>query len=260
MLLDTSTKDILPPEPRWKNLGRKRANGVSFEHPLLFWMGISVTVVGVVLQLPMYYMARMDHFHLAHMPMTWYMWAGMIMLFIGVGLTIAGVFPRKTRRSVAMSKIKIGALDETRVSKTHVALLLVLAAAITIDVMKTTTLAFIAPGAALEYGLRGPLNPTAAAWSIALYPLAGITGTTMGSFIWGWMGDRIGRRASILVSAVIFIATSTCGTMPEYWMNLITCFCMGIGVGGMLPITFALMSETIPKRHRPWRVAGDRRR
>jgi len=33
-------------------------------------------------------------------------------------------------------------------------------------------------------------------------------------------------------------------------MNLITCFIMGLGVGGMLPIGFALLCETAPKRHR----------
>ena len=74
----------------------------------------------------------------------------------------------------------------------------------------------------------------------------------IGSFIWGWLGDRIGRRASILLSAIIFIATSCCGTMPEFWMNLVTCFIMGLGVGGMLPITFALLSETVPRKHRGW--------
>ncbi|MGE2817430.1 MFS transporter [Mycobacterium heidelbergense] len=118
--------------------------------------------------------------------------------------------------------------------------------------MKPVSLAFVAPGAAAEYGLRGPLNPTSDALSIALYPLSGITGTMIGSLIWGWMGDRIGRRASILLAAIIFIATSTCATMPEYWMNLVTCFVMGLGAGGMLPIAFALLCETMPRKHRGW--------
>jgi putative MFS transporter len=30
------------------------------------------------------------------------------------------------------------------------------------------------------------------------------------------------------------------------------CFIMGLGAGGMLPITFALIAETIPARHRGW--------
>jgi putative MFS transporter len=126
-----------------------------------------------------------------------------------------------------------------------------MAAAVTIDVMKPTTLAFVVPGMAKEYGLRSPANP-AASVPVAWLPLAGISGTVLGSFLWGWFGDRIGRRASILLAAVLFIATSACGSMPHYTWNFVTCFIMGLGVGGMLPITFALMAETIPARHRGW--------
>ncbi|WP_203909059.1 MFS transporter [Rhizocola hellebori] len=200
----------------------------------------------------MYWTARHDHFHMVGMPLTWYMNVGMLLIGVGVALVVVAIIPKKTERAQRVSKIKIGSLDDTKISKAHVALLLVLAAAITIDVMKSTSLAFIAPGAAVEYNLRGPLNPHSPNLPVALYPLIGITGTMIGSFLWGWFGDRIGRRASILLSAILFIATTTCGTMPEYWLNLVSCFFMGVGVGGMLPITFALMSETIPKRHRSW--------
>jgi putative MFS transporter len=111
----------------------------------------------------------------------------------------------------------------------------------------------VAPGAAREYDLTSPLNPNGGL-PVALYALSGISGTVIGSFVWGWFGDRIGRRASILLSAIIFIATAVCGAMPDYIWNLATCFVMGLGVGGMLPITFALMAETIPARHRGWLI------
>jgi MFS transporter, putative metabolite:H+ symporter len=82
--------------------------------------------------------------------------------------------------------------------------------------------------------------------------LSGISGTVLDSLIWGWLGDRIGRRASILLAALTFIATSICGAMPNYYLNLIMCFLMGIGVDGMLPIAYALLAETVPARHRGW--------
>ena len=211
-----------------------------------------MTTTGVLMQLPMYWMARHDHFHMYGMPISVEMSVGMVMIVVGVVMVFFGVYPKQTQVSDKLSKIKIGALDDTKIRKSHVALLLVMAAAITIDVMKPVSLAFIAPGIGAEYGLRGPLNPTSTNLPVALYPLTGIAGTMIGSFIWGWLGDRIGRRASILLSAILFIATTTCGTMPTYWMNLISCFIMGVGVGGMLPIAFALMSETVPKRHRGW--------
>jgi MFS transporter, putative metabolite:H+ symporter len=117
--------------------------------------------------------------------------------------------------------------------------------------MKPATLSFVLPGMTREYGLRSPLHPTGSI-PAALLPLAGITGTVLGSFLWGWLGDRIGRRPSILMAAMAFIATSICGSMPSFALNMVMCFVMGLGVGGMLPIMFTMMAETIPARHRGW--------
>jgi len=239
---------------------RNRRNGVSFERPFVFWIGMLLVAAGVGLQLPMYIMARGDHYMLAGMAVTPSMTVGMAMMLVGIGLTVFSLFPPGPRSEAPPSRIRIAALDDAPIRPAHILLLLTLAVAITIDVMKPTAFAFLSTGAASEYGLKSPLNPHAHALSIGLYPLSGISGTAIGSFVWGLLGDRVGRRGSILVSGVIFIATSTCGTMPEYWMNLVTCFIMGLGVGGLLPIAFALMSETIPARHRGWMmvlIGGD---
>jgi putative MFS transporter len=193
------------------------------------------------MQLPMYYYARMNHYRLAGMGITPQMYAGMVLIVGGTLLAGWGLVPRQSDPGRRASRIQIRALDAAPIKRSHVALLIVLAIAL-IDIMKPTTLAFVAPGAATEYGLRGPLNPHAHGLPIALYPLSGITGTVLGSFIWGALGDRIGCRASILIAAVIFISTSTCGAMPAYWLNLVCCLFMGIGVGGMLPIALTLMS------------------
>ena len=40
--------------------------------------------------------------------------------------------------------------------------------------------------------------------------------------------------------------------MPSFAWNLVMCFVMGLAVGGMLPICYALLAETIPARHRSW--------
>jgi putative MFS transporter len=112
---------------------------------------------------------------------------------------------------------------------------------------------------AREYGLRSPANPHGSI-TVAWLPLVGIAGTVAGSWIWGTLGDRIGRRASILFAGMLFITTSICGAMPGFSWNLVMCALMGIGAGGMLPIAFALMAETIPARHRGWLmvlVGGD---
>jgi len=232
---------------------RRSVLGVGYEHPFAFWAGVASVIAGTLMQLPMYFEAKDMGYRLRGMPFDATMTGGMALIFLGIGLTVYGLFPHFSDVTEgAASRIKVKALDDARITPSHVGLILVMAAAITIDVMKPTTLAFVAPGAAAEYGLRSPLHPDAAGLPIALYPLSGVTGTVLGSFIWGWLADRIGRRASILIAAVMFIATSTCGAMPSYPVNLVMCFAMGLGVGGMLPIIFSLVSETMPARHRGW--------
>ena len=231
---------------------RRSALGVTYEHPVAFWAGCIAVIVGTLMQLPMYFDAKDMGYRLRGMPVDGTMITGMALIAIGIGLTVYGVWPFSGVTKGAVSRIKVKALDDADLNRAHVGLILVMAAAITIDVMKPTTLAFVAPGAAAEYGLRSPLNPSSNGLPIALYPLCGILGTVVGSFLWGWLGDKIGRRASILLAAVMFIATSSCGVMPTYVMNIGACFLMGLGVGGMLPIIFSLVSETIPARHRGW--------
>src|SRR6202035_3314460 len=56
----------------------------------------------------------------------------------------------------------------------------------------------------------------------------------------------------ILLSGIMFVGTAICGAMPGFLGNLIMCFFMGLAAGGMLPITYALLAECIPSRHRGW--------
>jgi putative MFS transporter len=42
-------------------------------------------------------------------------------------------------------------------------------------------------------------------------PLFALTGTVFGSILWGMIADIYGRKASILLSAVMFVGTSICG-------------------------------------------------
>jgi MFS transporter, putative metabolite:H+ symporter len=226
--------------------------GIEFHHPGAFWFGAVSTTVGVILHLPMYISARAMGYHLVGMPVDTPMPIGMFLIAIGFISSFYGLYPLSTATAARSgTQISVRALDDAKITKAHVALLVVLAIAVTIDVMKPTTLAYVVPGMAQEYGLRSPLNPTGNV-PVALLPLSGISGTVLGSFIWGWLGDRIGRRASMLLAGITFIGTSICGSMPGYLWNLLMCFIMGVGVGGMLPIAYALMAETIPARHRGW--------
>jgi putative MFS transporter len=216
----------------------------------MFWLGVLMATAGVLLHLPMYIQARDTHFVLAGMGLDPGMVAGMGLIVLGLAATAYGLLPRHAARE-AVTRLRVRALDDAAIGWVHVRLLVVMAIAVTIDVMKPTTLAFVVPGVAVEYGLRSPNHP-AGPLPVALLPLAGIAGTVLGSLSWGWLGDRIGRRASMLLAGAIFTATAICGAMPSFELNLLMCFVMGLGVGGMLPIAFTLLSETIPARHRGW--------
>ena len=74
----------------------------------------------------------------------------------------------------------------------------------------------------------------------------------IGSFVWGALADIYGRRASIVLSSVMFVGTSICGAMPNLWWNVGMCFLMGAAAGGMLPVAYALLAEIMPARHRGW--------
>lgn len=230
---------------------RKAPGGIIYAHKWAFWSGIWAVTIGVILHLPMYLKAHEVGYRLVGMSMDMPMMVGMVLIVAGLLLTLYGLLPKSGSMNSEIMNLNVKALDDAPIKSSHVALLLVMAAAVTIDVMKPTTLSFVLPGMTEEYGLKSPLNPGGTV-PASLLPLSGIIGTVIGSFLWGWLGDRIGRRASILLAAVTFIGTSICGSMPTYAMNVFMCFIMGLGVGGMLPIMYTIMAETIPARHRGW--------
>ncbi|HTJ76242.1 MAG TPA: MFS transporter [Acidimicrobiales bacterium] len=228
------------------------AAAITYGNRTAFWAGITAVTAGVLLHLPMYVEARDVHYRLAGMGADRPMILGMVLIVAGLAATFYGLYPPAAAAlHERVARIRVRALDDAAIRPAHVGLLLVMAVAVTIDVMKPTALSFVVPGFAKEYNLKSPGNPAGHPVA-ALLPLFGISGTVIGSFLWGWLGDRIGRRASILLAGVVFVATSICGSMPSYRLNLGMCFIMGLGAGGMLPITFALIAETIPARHRGW--------
>jgi putative MFS transporter len=226
--------------------------GVAFHHPAAFWFGVIAVTAGVIGHIPMYLMGRHTGYKLAGMPMDMPMMAGMVSIIVGLIASLYGLYPRPTDVNAGLlSKTRISALDDAPLNVTHIGLLMAMAMAVMIDIMKPTALAFVMPGMTAEYGLKSPLNPNGT-YPAAWVALSGISGTVLGSFFWGYLGDKIGRRASILYAGIGFIATSICGAMPDFYWNLAMCFLMGLAVGGMLPICYALLAETIPARHRGW--------
>jgi putative MFS transporter len=120
----------------------------------------------------------------------------------------------------------------------------VLVIALIIDIMKPATLGFTLPGMMSEYQVTKAV--------VSSFPFSALAGTVIGSFIWGVLADIYGRKATILLSAVMFVGTSICGAMPSLAWNVGMCFMMGVAAGGMLPVTYALLAEMMPSKHRGW--------
>ena len=220
---------------------------ITFHHPLAFWLGCIVVAGGVCLHLPMYVMAAPMHFRLAGMPMDPGMLLGMVLIPGGVLLAAWGLMPRLAQVRLTThggNCLHWHIADGVPLNRAHWTLVLVLAIALTIDVMKPASIAFVMPGMVREYGIG---------MSRAGYlALSALIGTAVGSVVWGRLADVFGRRAAILLSALLFMGTAICGTMPSFGWNLVMCFMMGAAAGGMLPIAFTLMAETVPARHRGW--------
>jgi putative MFS transporter len=229
-----------------------KSNGLSFHHPIAFWTGCLAVVAGVLLHMPMFAMGRMTHWQMVGMPMDHLMMTGMALVPLGVLLSTYGLMPRLAQMRQALhggAQLSGGhhhfhIADGVPLNRAHWTLVGVLVVALIIDVMKPATLGFVMPGMSAEYQISKPTASTLA--------LVALIGTTVGSVIWGRLADVSGRRAGILLSALMFIGTAICGAMPLFGWNLVMCFLMGASAGGLLPIAFTLMAETVPAAHRGW--------
>jgi putative MFS transporter len=215
-------------------------------HLWAFAAGCLAVTAGVVLHLPMYWMGRDMGFRLADMAMDAGMLWGMALIVAGLGVAGYGLLPKKAGAAHAALEpgLVVSAPEDAPLGPAHWRLMFVLTVALVIDVMKPASLGFVVPGMRSEYGVS--------AATVAWLPFAALCGTVLGSVLWGWLADLYGRRASILLSAVMFVGTSICGSMPSLWWNVGMCFLMGAAAGGMLPVTYALLAETMPSKQRGW--------
>ena len=211
----------------------------------VFVVGVIAVTCGVLLHLPMFLMGRMTHYQLYGMPMGNDMIVGMGAIILGVAIAAYGLLPKDISKQLAASQeIVVSPPEDAPLSKAHWTLMSVLVIALIIDIMKPASLGFTIPGMVSEYGV-----PKATA---SLVPFFALTGTVVGSIVWGVIADVYGRKASILLSAVMFVGTSICGAMPSLAWNVGMCFMMGAAAGGMLPVTYALLAEMMPSKHRGW--------
>jgi putative MFS transporter len=210
-----------------------------------FLVGTLAVSVGVALHVVDIVKSRSMGYRLAGMPMTTEMLVGMG--FIGVGLAVA-LFALLRQPRARRVDVHFVRRDEERITGAHWRVLAVLVFGLVIDTMKPLTLGFVLPGMRDEYGISIGTS--------AHLPIVALTGTVIGSLLFGHLADRVGRYPTIQIAVLMFIATSICGAMPSFTFNLVMCFLMGVSAGGMLPIVFALISEIAPTRRRTLLTVG----
>src|SRR6478672_2331933 len=210
-----------------------------------FALGVVMVTGGVLMHAPMFLMGRHNHFILVGMPIGWDMILGMAAIVGGCGIAAYGLLPRNIGHQLAASQdIVVTPPEDAPLSWPHWGLMAVLVIALIIDIMKPATLGFTLPGMMSEYQVTKA--------TVSSFPFSALVGTVIGSIIWGWLADIYGRKATILLSAVMFVGTSICGAMPSLAWNVGMCFMMGVAAGGMLPVTYALLAEMMPSKHRGW--------
>ncbi|MEO7278265.1 MAG: MFS transporter [Sphingomicrobium sp.] len=210
-----------------------------------FILGVVLVTAGVILHLPMFAMGQATQFRLSGMPLGLDMYIGMAAIVGGVAIAAYGLLPKDISGQLeAAQDIVVSPPEDAPLMAAHWKLMTVLVIALIIDVMKPASLGFTIPGMIAEYGV--------AKSTASLVPFFALIGTAVGSVVWGVIADIYGRKASILLSAVMFVGTAVCGTMPSLAWNIAMCFMMGLAAGGMLPVTYALLAEMMPSKHRGW--------
>src|SRR5256885_361596 len=134
-------------------------------------------------------------------------------------------------------------LDERGLISFQIKLLIWSFFIVLIDGYDIAAIAFAAPHLVRAWGVApGALGPVFS---------SSLVGILFGSAIFGWVGDRYGRKAALISANLLFgVFTWTAGYATNldemFWLRLLA----GIGIGGVIPNVVALNSESAPRHLR----------
>lgn len=134
-------------------------------------------------------------------------------------------------------------LDERGLSSFQIKLLAWSFFMVLIDGYDITAIAFAAPSLVKEWALKpGSLGPVFS---------ASLVGILFGSALFGWIGDRYGRKAALVWANLVFgvftlAAAYSTDLTQMFWLRLLA----GIGIGGVIPNAVAINAESAPRKMR----------
>ncbi|EQB00501.1 hypothetical protein L485_13250 [Sphingobium baderi LL03] len=117
-----------------------------------------------------------------------------------------------------------------------------------VDGYDLQTIAFAAPSIMAEWNL------SSAAFGLVF--AAASLGMLVGGIVFGWIGDRHGRKLGSLIALVVcgLGSLSILLARDVYLLGLCR-FLTGIGIGGLTPLLYALNQELVPQRFRATVIA-----
>ncbi len=87
--------------------------------------------------------------------------------------------------------------------------------------------------------------------TLGLLSASAFVGSFLGAIVAGWMGDKLGRRSILLWDLFFFVICSLGAGFSQNMTEIIIFrFLIGVGIGADLPVAYALIAETAPKRTR----------
>lgn len=112
-----------------------------------------------------------------------------------------------------------------------------------LDGFDTQAIAFTGPSITQAFGLG--------AGALAPILTAGIVGMVLGAMILGLMGDKFGRRPTIIGSVALFAVASLATAFAQTTDQILVLrFIAGLGMGGATPVVLSLAAEYGSARHR----------
>ena len=135
------------------------------------------------------------------------------------------------------------AMDERKTSSLQILTLIICFFVVAADGFDVASVGYVAPllkkAWALSPAQLGPIFG------------AGLFGLTVGSFLFGPLADRIGRKRVITISLILFgLGSLACAYAPSPFWLIVLRFATGAGLGGAMPNAITLSSEFSPARSR----------
>jgi putative MFS transporter len=135
------------------------------------------------------------------------------------------------------------AIDLTPLTKPLMFIVFVAAAGFFFDSFDIVIVGYAMPSIAREFVL-GPKQ-------LGLVGSSALAGMALGSWGWGWVADRWGRKLVFAATVLTFsLFTGVAGLSGSLGFLLGARFLTGLGLGGMIPIDAALVAEFSPARIR----------